>query len=210
MWQRLVLAALLAIWLLTPGISSAQEPGGESVSPKGGAEDAERAAEQSEPAAQPSSRANEEIEPAAEGPAKEPGRFDSPSWVMFRSLLIPGWGQAKNGAWAKAVLVAGLEITFFNQLISERRSVDDYERKAEEDPDNADEYLAAADRHRERFRDWVWWTGLLVLLSMGDAYVDAHLKDFDVRLQAEPQIEEANEGNQGTDIGMRFSLGVRF
>jgi hypothetical protein len=203
MWQRLVLAALLAIWLLTPEISSAREPGGESVSPKGGVENAERAAEQS-------SRADEEIEPAAEGPAKEPGRFDSPSWVMFRSLLIPGWGQAKNGAWAKAVLVAGLEITFFNQLISERRSVDDYERKAEEDPDNADEYLAAADRHRERFRDWVWWTGLLILLSMGDAYVDAHLKDFDVRLQAEPQIEEANEGNQGTDIGMRVSLGVRF
>lgn len=34
------------------------------------------------------------------------GRFDQPRWVMLRSLLVPGWGQAHNRAWLKAVVVA--------------------------------------------------------------------------------------------------------
>ncbi|MGH7731657.1 MAG: hypothetical protein ACRENJ_10460 [Candidatus Eiseniibacteriota bacterium] len=36
----------------------------------------------------------------------QPGRFDQPRWVMMRSLLVPGWGQAHNGSWIKAVLLA--------------------------------------------------------------------------------------------------------
>src|SRR5262245_42396824 len=34
------------------------------------------------------------------------GRLDQPRWVMLRSLLIPGWGQAHNHAWIKAALLA--------------------------------------------------------------------------------------------------------
>src|SRR6185503_6099167 len=38
-------------------------------------------------------------------------------WVMLRSLLVPGWGQAHNGAWIKAALVAAgdgtLRVRFF-------------------------------------------------------------------------------------------------
>ena len=33
-------------------------------------------------------------------------RFDQPHWVMLRSLVVPGWGQAHNHAWIKAALVA--------------------------------------------------------------------------------------------------------
>ncbi len=46
-----------------------------------------------------------------------PGRLDQPRWVMLRSLLVPGWGQAHNGAWIKAAVVAvgdgTLRVRFF-------------------------------------------------------------------------------------------------
>jgi hypothetical protein len=37
------------------------------------------------------------------------GRFDTPRWVMLRSLAFPGWGQLQNRAWIKAVLLGGLD-----------------------------------------------------------------------------------------------------
>ncbi len=146
-------------------------------------------------------------------PATERGTFDAPGWVMLRSGLIPGWGQAKNGKWLKALFVVGLEGLFFERLWFEYDRIDYYRERAHALP--ADEeakrayYWSKVERHRMHRRDYIWWTSLVVLLAMGDAFVDAHLRDFDVDLQYQTAPEGPDDAGQGS-TSMRLSLGRRF
>jgi hypothetical protein len=127
------------------------------------------------------------------------GYFDASGWVMLRSGLIPGWGQAKNGRWLKATIVAGIEVALFERLHFEQGRIDYYcDRASElpcEDQEKYDYYMSKVERHEGHRKDFIWWTSLTILLSMGDAYVDAQLRDFDVDLQYEP--EPGSEGNSG-------------
>lgn len=140
------------------------------------------------------------------------GRFDAPAWVMLRSALIPGWGQAKNGEWFKVLLAVGLEATFAERLRFEHCMVQRYEQRllwAEErgaGEIELDQLRWKVEKHENHRRDFIWWTSMLVVLSMGDAFVDAHLKSFDVQLQTEPA--EDDPPAQGTHL--RVGLVYRF
>lgn len=153
-------------------------------------------------------------QPATEMSATPSGRFDAPTWVMFRSLAFPGWGQAKNGTWLKALIVAGIEVAFIERLVYENRMVHEYRDKAAACPPESDEkadyYRQKQERHESHRRDFIWWTSLFVLLSMGDAYVDAHLRAFDVRLQAEPEVGEGDGDGESAALSLRISLALRF
>jgi len=91
----------------------------------------------------------------------------SPRGAMLRSVILPGWGQFYNGKWFKALLVAGTEIG----LVVNAAIQDDLADKA------GDEF------EREFYLDSrnlsYWWLAGVTLLSMIDAYVDAHLYKFD-------------------------------
>ena len=92
----------------------------------------------------------------------------NPTGAMLRSLAFPGWGQLYNGKWIKAGLVfmgeTGLVI---NALY--------WDHQAEKATNSWDR-----DFYRDNRNLSFWWLAAVVLLSMGDAYVDAHLSDFDV------------------------------
>ena len=104
--------------------------------------------------------------------------LSSPTGVMLHSLLVPGWGQALNGSWFKAALVAGGETALGVALIR------DSQRLSATSPyDPA--YATLFDRRQRE----AWWLGGVVFLSMVDSYVDAHLKGFDVELGPEPSDE---------------------
>ena len=101
-----------------------------------------------------------------------------PGLVMLRSALVPGWGQLTNGRWWKAVLAIGLEGTLEANAIKagrDARSAEDRYRVTGVAVDSLD----ALD-FRERQRGYWWWTAGAIGLSMLDAYVDAHFKNFDV------------------------------
>jgi hypothetical protein len=127
---------------------------------------------------------------------------------MARSLLVPGWGQAKNGAWWKAILVAGLEGAFLERIAYENRMAHRYDAliagRAADDPD-LPMLEAGARRHRSHRRDFVWWTSMLVILSMGDAYADAHLRRFDVRVQDDGDDQA---GAPGRGAAPRVEVGL--
>lgn len=97
---------------------------------------------------------------------------------MMRSVVVPGWGQFKNGAWLKAALFAGAEGAFIYGIVDEGNLADDAEARAAAEPGLEGFWLAEAEDHRARRKDYIWWGAFTVLLSMGDAYVDAHLKGF--------------------------------
>jgi hypothetical protein len=119
---------------------------------------------------------------------------DQPRWVMMRSLIIPGWGQAHNGAWIKAVAVAGAETWLIVGAISDR---DDLDRLQGEINDAA----AAGDATRHdvlvneyndllnKFVGKQWLLAGVVAYSLLDAYVDAHFKNFDIEFRNDPALQ---------------------
>ena len=108
----------------------------------------------------------------------------APWKVMARSAIVPGWGQMYNHQPLKAALVVGGEGTLVALALHELKLQNDA-KQAEVDAgaigDTAGENAAIleADIHRNRKISWIWWGVAVHLLSMADAYVDAHLSTFD-------------------------------
>jgi hypothetical protein len=95
----------------------------------------------------------------------------SSTGAVLRSMVVPGWGQLYNASYIKAVVFAGVE----GSLIF----------SASHQHDQMKRFQKAGDFRRERFyRDsrnrLLWWLAGTVMLSMGDAYVDAQLYGLDV------------------------------
>ena len=91
----------------------------------------------------------------------------SPEGAMLRSLVFPGWGQWYNGKKFKAVLVFATEAGIVTNSILQnqyvQQSTSDLEREYYIDNRNLSNWVLAA----------------AILISMLDAYVDAHLYKFD-------------------------------
>jgi hypothetical protein len=98
---------------------------------------------------------------------------------MLRSVAVPGWGQASNGAWLKAAAVAGVEGVLIASLVRDSRRLG---KLAADDP----EYVTTFDRRQQH----AWWLGFVIALSMVDSYVDAHLKGTDLELGPEPPDDQ--------------------
>lgn len=102
--------------------------------------------------------------------------------AVLMTPLFPGWGQLyADGGW-RAALAFGAEMYFWSNLLSRdrqaRRDLDHAATLPEGDfGRNFAESLAA--EHREQVKDFVWWSGGALLIIALDAYVGAHLFNFD-------------------------------
>jgi len=133
--------------------------------------------------------------PAHAQPAvgRRPAHADSlphrakPFTVMLRSAAVPGWGQLYNHKYWKAGLVIGgeglLAYEAIQELKRENRAIDRQDAVLAGGGDITDPAYAAAtldrETHRNRKLSWIWFGIAAHLLSMMDAYVDAHLSSFD-------------------------------
>ncbi|MBN1948924.1 MAG: hypothetical protein JW784_04200 [Candidatus Cloacimonetes bacterium] len=106
------------------------------------------------------------------------------------SLIIPGGGQFYNESYLKFGFVLALEGSLIGLTAYHHFKSEDY----------YDKYLATGDeKYYDKYSDYYykrqndfWWLGSTVLLSMIDAYVDAHLYNFSsekkrIRLKFEDQ-----------------------
>lgn len=104
--------------------------------------------------------------------------FHSPTSMLLRSIVVPGWGQWTNGKKQKAAIVVAVEGYFFTKaLIWRGRALDrahTWENSCLDGTcDNAafNDYSSARDK-----RNYFYWlTGFTVFISMFDAYADAYL-----------------------------------
>jgi len=125
--------------------------------------------------------------PAATAPVS---RWQQPGWVMMRSLVVPGWGQANNGAWVKAGVIGGIEtalIIGIAQNQADLRRLDGVIADAGTDEEKNSailEYNAVLEQSNQR----AWWLGGVVVYSMIDAYVDAHFRRFKVEFETDPAL----------------------
>jgi hypothetical protein len=106
----------------------------------------------------------------------------SPRGALFRSLAIPGWGQAYVGSPVRGGFYFALEATSLWMLyrsraqLAQARDKEAFFRATGElgtsDP------LPLADSRQKQVEDWVTLSIFFVLFSGADAYVSAQLSDF--------------------------------
>lgn len=120
------------------------------------------------------------VSPAAEGQASDslppPTRPVSPGGALLRSLLIPGWGQARLGRG----LAAGFFLTVEGAALGMAlKANSELAYLKEVDPDGARQ------KAQER-EDWLVIVGVNHLIAGIEAYVSAYLWDFPGDLQMRP------------------------
>ena len=105
----------------------------------------------------------------------------NPTRAMLYSALVPGAGQFYNGKYLKGALVIGLQGYQTAYIIHHDKKIEDYRKLAnsETNPLYASEYRSRIKEQQEMRTSRFWWIGITALLSMMDAYVDAHLSDFE-------------------------------
>ena len=120
----------------------------------------------------------------------------SPTGAMLRSALLPGWGQIYNGSYWKAPVIWSL-IGYFayvwTSTNSEYQNYRELYKKSLSQSRNGDEtYL----RYREFYRDerdlFAFYIGLTYFLNVVDAYVDAHLFDFNAQFNRQTESLQFN------------------
>lgn len=105
-------------------------------------------------------------------------KWPDPTITLFKSMLVPGWGQITNKAYIKAALAIGLETWFITGAIVNSNYMNDALDAYHADPNNLDHFYDY--QYYQGMRsDFLWALGITVFVSMFDAYVDAHLRPYD-------------------------------
>jgi hypothetical protein len=124
-------------------------------------------------------------------PDSLPRQYISPANALWRSMLLPGWGQSRlNRKLAAGIFVAWEGVTLGMTL--KTRSELRYLRRGQS---------TRADDKRQEHEDWIVLLAFNHLFAGLEAYVAAHLADFpgDLRFQAVP-------GGVGAAVSLPFQL----
>jgi hypothetical protein len=104
-----------------------------------------------------------------------------PTRAALYSLVLPGGGQIYNHAYLKAGLVIGVQGFLIGSAIFHDGKRDDFAALAHNTQDSYQQqlYLSQSRDYKDKLNNDIWWIGITAALSVFDAYVDAHLSDFD-------------------------------
>lgn len=119
----------------------------------------------------------------------------SPRGAFLRSLVLPGWGQSELGAPGRGGVYFALEAGSLWMLIKSNRKLAEAregQRIARETgqlgPTETDPLVRDRQNQRE---DWLTLSIFWLFFSGADAFVAAHLQDFDVHVNAVPRPDGA-------------------
>lgn len=104
----------------------------------------------------------------------------SPMSALLRSVAFPGGGQFYNHKYIKGTVVFGTETTFITLAAIEWSRMITHKRNFQ-NPNYPDRYweFEQFKFYEDRRNLFLWITAGVVFLSMFDAYVDAHLYNFE-------------------------------
>ena len=105
-------------------------------------------------------------------------RYIKPMSAFWRSLLVPGWGQAKLGRRLSGAVFVGVEGLALGMVVNTTVTLNYYESINS----------GKVDQLKQQQQDWIVILVANHLLSAMEAYVSSHLWDFpgDLRVQALP------------------------
>ena len=138
-------------------------------------------------------------------------RFSTPRWVMLRSLVVPGWGQAHNGAWFKAAAVAGAEVSFATRVLNDQRELNRLAEnvaraRASDDIELEEAAVAAYNDRLDASFARQYLLGAVVVYALVDAYVDAHFRHFKVEFETDPALPEGMPEEVGVRVGWEWNF----
>lgn len=109
----------------------------------------------------------------------------SPTRAAIYSAVLPAGGQIYNHAYVKAGVVLGVQSYLIASAIVHDNKVDEYRQKSinMNDAYYKQFYQTKQKEYQELRTSDFWWMGITTVLSVLDAYVDAHLSDFDAQKQ---------------------------
>lgn len=121
----------------------------------------------------------------------------SPSKAVIMSSVLPGLGQFYNESYWKIPIIYGLGAFFVYEYKDYNKKFNDFNSKFEAsktvDNPSGSYYLKS---YREYYRDkrdaFLWYGGFLYLLNILDAFVDAHLYNFNVSDEVFIQLKSDN------------------
>jgi hypothetical protein len=130
----------------------------------------------------------------------------SPTGAVLATPLFPGWGQLYSDNSWKAALAYGSQMYFWTNILSRDRQAvrarDLADTYPADDP-NFTRYNAIAEESWEQMRDFAWWSGGVLLIVALDAYVGAHLFNFDQDPVPVPNRWDETFGPVGETAGLR-------
>ena len=126
----------------------------------------------------------------------------SPMGAMLRSAVLPGFGQFYNESYWKIPVIWGVS-AWFLYLWNDRNDLyvyykDQYNISLNETSNSSSSfYKARRDFYRDDRDLFAIYLGLTYFLNLIDAYVDAHLFDFDINI---------NQYTHRPELNIRFNL----
>jgi Family of unknown function (DUF5683) len=112
--------------------------------------------------------------------------YQSPSTAALKSFLLPGLGQVGNEKWLKAGVFFGAYAGLLGWAVAlnqDKMDAEGHLNAAGSPPDSLFWESEVARLESNRNAKY-WFAGATMLLSVIDAYVDAHLRGFDKRINA--------------------------
>lgn len=129
----------------------------------------------------------------------------SPRTAFLHSLVLPGWGQSELGAPGRGGIYFLLEagslwmVIKSHQKLQEARDLETIARQTGEIGPTAKHPLVR-DRENQR-EDWITLSIFWLFFSGADAFVAAHLQDFDVHVNAVPRPGGGTELRATVPVG---------
>ncbi|HEX6373305.1 MAG TPA: hypothetical protein VF006_30560 [Longimicrobium sp.] len=129
----------------------------------------------------------------------------TPRGAFLRSLVLPGWGQSELGAPGRGGVYFLLEsgslwmVLKTHQKLKEARQLEGIARETGEIGPTAKLPLVR-DRENQR-EDWITLSIFWLFFSGADAFVAAHLQDFDVHVNAVPRPGGGTELRATVPVG---------
>ena len=131
----------------------------------------------------------------------------TPRGAFLRSVVLPGWGQSEIGAPERGVIYFALEAgSLWMVLKSQQRLEQAYDREdiLKRTGVVPEERTTGLVRSRRAQReDWIALSLFWLFFSGADAFVGAHLRDFDA------QVNSAPGGSGGVQVGGSVPVGRR-
>ena len=131
----------------------------------------------------------------------------SPWRAVAYSAVLPGLGQFYNGSYWKIPVILGIGGYFVYGIINNNNKFIDYrdlyaESQEEFPPDGDLRLKDYRDFYRNQRDNFILYFGILYIANLVDAYIDAHLFDFDVS----EKVKFGLEPDKGLKLNFKLKL----